>query len=283
MSPDCDGRSMESSYWAIIPAYNESATIRGIVSRALQHVSNIVVVDDGSTDHTAQALIDLPITLLRHEHNMGKAASLWDGCRYAIDHGAGGLITLDADGQHAPEDIPTLRSIASVYPDHLVIGARRRDQRRLSYKRYLANCVADFWISWAAGTPFEDSQSGFRLYPVSLFTNMTIPYGRTRSFVFESEILIEAMRSGYRTVAVDIGVVPRAESRASYFLPIVDIARITIMVGGKLLSKGMYLKGLYRSLMSRPLIHTYGSDLQAQEANASPLCSSSFDVSKAER
>jgi len=80
--------------------------------------------------------------------------------------------------------------------------------------------------------------------------------------VFESEILIEAVRSGYRCVAVAIGVLPRAEARASYFLPVVDIARITIMVGGKLLSRGMYLGGLYRSLRYRPLMHVTNVGMQ---------------------
>jgi glycosyltransferase involved in cell wall biosynthesis len=254
VSRGCEGWG-HSSYWVVIPAYNESAMIRGVVERALAHVPNVIVVDDGSTDDTGRALAGLPITLLRHEQNMGKAASLRTGCRYAINQGACGLITLDGDGQHAPEDIPTLLSTAFSYPDYLIIGARRREERRLTYKRYIANCVADFWISWAAGTPFEDTQSGFRIYPISLFKQLSLSCGKSRSFVFESEILIEAVRSGYRCVAVVIGVLPRAEARASYFLPVVDIARITIMVGGKILSKGLYLGGLYRSLRYRPLMH----------------------------
>jgi len=261
VSRDCEG-SEHSSYWLVIPAYNESATIRGVVERALMHVPHVIVVDDGSTDDTAHALAGLPITVLRHEQNMGKAASLWTGCQYAISQGACGLITLDGDGQHAPEDIPTLLSTAYAYPDHLIIGARRREQRCRTYKRYLANCVADFWISWAAGAPFEDTQSGFRIYPISLFRKITLACGKSRSFVFESEILIEAVRSGYRCVAVAIGVLPRAEARASYFLPVVDIARITIMVGGKLLSRGMYLGGLYRSLRYRPLMHVTNVGMQ---------------------
>ena len=127
MSRDCEVRS--THYWVVIPAYNESATIRGVVERALMHVPHVIVVDDGSTDDTAHALAGLPITVLRHEQNMGKAASLWTGCQYAISQGACGLITLDGDGQHAPEDIPTLLSTAYAYPDHLIIGARRREQR----------------------------------------------------------------------------------------------------------------------------------------------------------
>lgn len=283
MRPEKSEPSKDSSYWLIIPAYNESATIRGVVTRALLHAPNIIVVDDGSRDRTSHTLDGLPITLLKHERNMGKAASLWKGFQYAIERGARGLITLDGDGQHAPEDIPKLLSTAALYPEHLIIGARRRDQRCQTYKRYAANCVADFWISWAAGTSFEDTQSGFRIYPVSLFKDITIPHGKTRSFVFESEILIEAMRAGYGAVAVVIGVLPRAESRPSYFSPVVDIARITIMVGGKLLSKGMYLPGLYKSLTSRPFIHTRPSDLLEEQTNETGLYGSRLDTHEAER
>ena len=160
-------------------------------------------------------------------------------------------MTLDGDGQHAPEDIPRLLAEAAVYPDHVIIGARRRDQRRAAFWRYVANRVADFWISWAAGYSLADSQSGFRVYPASLLSCVKIKHGKARSFVFESEILIEATRSGYRSLAVPIEALRRPGTRPSYFRPVLDIARITCMVGWKLISRGMYPIGLYRSLFGR--------------------------------
>ena len=137
---------------------------------------------------------------------------------------------------------------AVCHPDHVIIGARRRGQRRAALRRYVANCVADFWISWAAGYPFEDSQSGFRVYPASLLRSVKIKHGKARSFVFESEILIEATRLGYRSLPVSIEALRHPGARPSYFRPVLDIARITRMVGWKLISRGMYPIGLYRAL-----------------------------------
>jgi hypothetical protein len=111
--------------------------------------------------------------------------------------------------------------------------------------------VADFWISWAAGYSFADSQSGFRVYPATLLNRVKIKHGKARSFVFESEILIEATHSGHRTLAVPIEALRRPGARSSYFRPVLDIARITCMVGWKLISRGMYPIGLYRSLFGQ--------------------------------
>ena len=235
-------------YWVVIPAYNEAATIREVATRAIRQIKNVIVVDDGSTDGTAEALIGLPLAVLRNPTNCGKAASLWRGFQQALTAGASGIVTLDGDGQHAPEDIPKLLAEAACHSDYVIIGARSPDQRRAALQRYVANRVADFWISWAAGYAFADSQSGFRVYPASLLDHVKIEHGKNRSFVFESEVLIEATRSGHRSMAVPIRALRFPGARPSYFRPVLDIARITCMVGWKLISRGMYPIGLYRAL-----------------------------------
>ncbi len=265
-------------YWVVIPAYNEAATIGDVASRAIRQCTHVIVVDDGSTDGTAEALIDLPVTLLRNPTNCGKAASLWRGFQQAMTAGAAGVVTLDADGQHAPEDIPRLLAEAVFYPDYVIIGSRRRDQRRAAFWRYIANRVADFWVSWAAGCAFADSQSGFRVYPASLLSRVQIAHEKTRSFVFESEILIEAMRSGHRSLAVPIEALLRPGSRPSYFRPVLDIARITCMVGWKLISKGMYPIGLYRSLFGQSFVSSEHRAVEEQVYASIPSVSPvSFD------
>jgi glycosyltransferase involved in cell wall biosynthesis len=241
-----------AQYWVVIPAYNEAATIRDVAWRTLRQIKNVIVVDDGSTDGTAEALVGVPVAVLRNPTNCGKAASLWRGFQQALAAGASGVVTLDGDGQHAPEDIPRLLAEANRHPSHVIIGARRRDQRRAVFWRYVANRVADFWISWAAGYSFEDSQSGFRVYPPSLLRHVEINHGKVRSFVFESELLIEAARAGHRSLAVPIEALRRPGARPSYFRPVLDILRITRMVGWKLLSSGMNPIGLYRSLCGPP-------------------------------
>jgi glycosyltransferase involved in cell wall biosynthesis len=247
-------------YWVVIPAYNEAATIRDVASRALRESTNVIVVDDGSTDGTAEALVGLPVAVLRNPTNCGKAASLWRGFQQALAAGASGVVTLDGDGQHEPEDIPRLLAEAASHPNYVIIGARRRDQRRAAFWRYVANRVADFWISWAAGYSLADSQSGFRVYPASLLSSVKIKHGKARSFVFESEILIEATRLGYRSLPVPIEALRRPGARPSYFRPVLDIARITYMVGWKLISRGMYPIGLYRSLFGQASYQSRGGD-----------------------
>ncbi|HEV8106332.1 MAG TPA: glycosyltransferase family 2 protein, partial [Burkholderiales bacterium] len=152
----------------VIPAYNEVATIRNVAERTLAQLPEVIVVDDGSTDGTADTLAGLPVTLVRNPRNLGKAASLWRGISLAIAEGAEAVVTLDADGQHRPEDIPRLLEAHRADPRALVIGARLHEGDRIPAERYYANRFANFWISWAAGQRVEDSQSGFRIYPAPL-------------------------------------------------------------------------------------------------------------------
>jgi len=231
----------------VIPAYNEVATIRDVVLRTLQQCPAVIVVDDGSTDGTSEAVDGLPVQLLRNAHNQGKAAALWRGAEAARAIGVEAVVTLDADGQHAPEDIPRLVAAAEKHPQHIVIGARLADTGGIPRARFIANRIAAFWVSWACGQRLTDSQSGFRVYPAELFRTLRVPHGRARSFVFESEILIEAARHGHRCVLVPITALYKPGLRASHFRPVLDIVRITRMIAWKLASRGLYLQGLYRA------------------------------------
>lgn len=239
------GNEVRSAYWVVIPAYNEAATVRDVVARSQRYCRHVVLVDDGSSDGTAAMVAGLEVTVLRNEENLGKAGSLWRGFQYAMARGAAGVVTLDADGQHAPEEIPLLLEASLKRPDAFIIGARRRDQRKTSIWRYAANRVADFWISWAAGRSIDDSQSGFRVYPSSFLQNLHVAHGKSRSFVFESEALIEAGRSGITIATIPVGVALRGGPSPSHFRPVLDILRITRMVAWKILSWGFYPKGLY--------------------------------------
>jgi len=233
---------------AVIPAYNEAATIRSLVERVLKIVPSVVVVDDGSTDATAARLDDLPVALLRNPSNLGKSASLCKGFDYALARGARYVVTLDGDGQHRPEDIRRLLAAAERHPGSIVIGARLHDRQNFPAQRYYANQFARFWISWAAGYPIADTQSGMRLYPSALLARLEPREVSRKRFVLESEILIAAARHGVRSVAVPIPGIYPAHARPSHFRPVHDIARIVVMLAGRLLMRGMYLGGLWRSL-----------------------------------
>lgn len=231
----------------VIPALNESATIRGIVERALPEVKRIIVVDDGSSDGTSAALHGLPITVLRNDKNSGKAASLRRGMVRALADGASVVLTLDADGQHQPEDIPRLVAAHLEHPEAIIVGARLREKNRIPRIRYLANRFANFWIAWAAGYPISDSQSGFRLYPATLLSAIDIAHDTSPGFVFESAVLINAAQAGVTSVAVGIPAIYHKGVRPSHFRPIVDAYLIARMVTWKLLSRGFNIPGLIRS------------------------------------
>jgi glycosyltransferase involved in cell wall biosynthesis len=235
----------------VIPAFQEAATIAALVARLRAALPGVVpvVVDDGSTDGTDAIAAAAGAELLCAPGNEGKGAALRRGMRAALARGAAFVATLDGDGQHRPEDIPRLAALAR--PDRIVIGSRRGAAGQPAARRR-ANRVADFWISWAAGHPVADSQSGFRIYPAAALVDLARYEGRARRFSFESEILIDSARRGITTVAADIpALYDGTLQRASHFRPVADIAGIVMMVAGKLLARGMDPAGLYRSLSGR--------------------------------
>ena len=233
---------------AVIPAYNEAATIRGVASRTLAQLADVIVVDDGSTDGTAAALAGLPLTVISNQENLGKGASLWRGFAVALAKGAEAVITLDGDAQHCPEDIPRLLQACQAHPGRVVIGARVQHREQVPALRGFANRFANFWVAWAAGCALSDSQSGFRVYPSALLRQVKVAHGRGARFAFESEILIEAGRAGFRFAAVPIAALYPTDARASHYRAAVDTARIVRMIAWKLLSRGLDLPALVRSL-----------------------------------
>lgn len=239
----------------VIPAYNEAATIRGLAERALAQCEQVIIVNDASQDDTAGQLEGLPVTLLENDQNLGKAGSLWRGMLYAMELGAEQIVTMDGDGQHRPEDIPRLLNAARQFSGQIVIAARDMSGSHVPAGRRRSNKVANFWISWAAGYRIEDSQSGFRVYPAMLIRNLEINVARDRSFVFESEVLIEAATMGVKSVPVVVDAIYEPGQRASHFRPVLDIVRITRMVAWKLIRQGMAPIGLARSLGWLPVDH----------------------------
>lgn len=235
----------------VIPAYNEAATIRDVVTASLAQCDEVIVVDDCSVDTTSDELDSLPVTLLRNEQNAGKAASLWRGMQAALEKGCEAVITLDGDGQHNPADIPKLINASQRLPQHVVIAARLANRENAPKARLFANNFADFWVSWAAGQWVHDSQSGFRLYPAALLREVVNESQLRHGFVFESEILIEGARHGYPVVSVPIESIYRHGARASHFRPVADITLIVRMNAWKLIKWGLYPVGLWRALRTR--------------------------------
>ena len=133
---------IKNKYAIVIPAYNESNTIRDIVERSIKQCKIVIVVDDGSTDDTIKKIDDLPILLIKHKENKGKAASLWDGFKLALQKDIDFIVTLDGDAQHNPEDVHLLIKEREKHINNIIIGARLSDKTLIPAKRYYANKIA---------------------------------------------------------------------------------------------------------------------------------------------
>lgn len=238
----------------VIPALNEALRIREVVVAALVECAQVIVIDDGSDDGTAQCIADLPVTVLRHARRMGKGASLRDGFAAALRRGARAIVTMDGDGQHWAGDIPRLLAAANRHPGHVVIGARLRRRSQQPLHRRLANAFADWGIAWGTGYQIADSQSGQRLYPAAVAALHEVP---GEDFVFEAQILISAAQQlGTRCVSVPIESRYRCahsdeQFRASHFKPLRDFSRITGHIVRGVLRRGG-IAALYRRIRANP-------------------------------
>lgn len=238
-----------TSVAVVVPAYNEALTIRGIAERVLElPIARLIVVDDGSSDGTASEIAHLDLEILTNPVNQGKGLSLLRGLHHAHQAGYSAVITLDADGQHRPEDIPRLLEQHRRSPDKIVIAARVHGRHKAPPMRRFGNVFADFWISWACGQPVKDSQSGFRLYPSALFDRVTTSASREAGFVFESEILIDAALGGFGSIGIPIDTLYHATGRRSHYQPWPDTWAIVRMIAGKLRRQGFSPRHLWRSL-----------------------------------
>ena len=247
-------RSAWDRVWIVIPAFDEAATIRVLAEAALALCPRVVVVDDGSRDGTAERVADLPLTLLRHDENRGKAASLRSAFAHALRHDAEAAITLDGDGQHDPADLPRLLAAWRAHPGRMVIGSRLHDRAAFPPSRWFGNRFACFWISWAAGHTIADSQTGLRVYPRSVMTLALDGGAPSDRFTFESEILIEAARRGIHTVSVPIESRYEEDRRASHFRPLRDVSRITRMIAWRLIRGGFMPRNYWRARTVPPVI-----------------------------
>jgi glycosyltransferase involved in cell wall biosynthesis len=185
---------------ALIPAYDEGRGIGPVVREAARHLP-VVVVDDGSADDTVEQAERAGAHVLRQVPNQGKGAALRAGFRHALELGVDAVVTLDADGQHDPTEIPRfLDAFTSDPRPELVIG--RRNFRRMPPSRRLANVLGRRLFSWAVGQDIPDNQSGYRLVGRRLMAD-TIE-SREGGFEFEIEMIATCLRRRYGLAWVPI-------------------------------------------------------------------------------
>jgi len=204
----------------LIPAYNEAKAIGQVVSAACKVMESVVVVDDGSQDGTAQIAEDAGAFVIRYEVNRGKGAALKTGFQYALDHGYDALITMDSDGQHAVDDIPTFLKAYDERGSGIILGSRMHDISTMPVIRRFTNKLTSLVGSLLARQRLSDSQSGFRLISTDVFRAVEL---ETSGYEMESEILIKASRAGFRISSVPIKTIYGEE--VSKINPVVDTCR----------------------------------------------------------
>lgn len=211
--------SDSASLLAIIPAYNESAHIGGVVRAALAHLP-VLVIDDGSTDDTAAQARSAGAQVLVQSPNQGKGAALLRGFSAALEAGAEAVITLDADGQHDPAEIPAFLQRWNETRADLIIG--QRDFRHMPPVRRLSNTLGTALFSWAAGQRIADNQSGYRLISRRLLRRLLEQPGEERGFEFEVEMIVRCIQFGFKLDWVNIRTIYAGEK--SHIRPLAHLA-----------------------------------------------------------
>ena len=198
--------SSERPILALIPAYEEGPRIGAVVEAARRHLP-VVVVDDGSTDDTADRARTAGATVLRQEPNAGKGAALRAGFRHALDAGAPAVVTLDADGQHDPAEIPAFLQRFGERRAELIIG--QRDLRSMPPVRRLSNTVGGLALAVALGRSVPDNQSGYRLIGRTLMRALLD--SDESGFEFEVEMIARCLALGLPLDSVPIRTIYAGE------------------------------------------------------------------------
>jgi len=207
----------------LIPAFNAVRTVAGVVRECKSVAADVLVVDDGSADATGSAAAAAGAHVLRHPKNRGKGAALKTGFVYALENGYDAVITLDADGQHLPREIPKFLACRGETRADLIIGGRAHLFDQMLPRRRLANRFSAWSIAKASKTGITDSQSGFRLYSARLLRAVKL---RSDGFDLESEVIVRAGCDGFGviTTPIDLGFVDGLST--SHYKPLSDSLRI---------------------------------------------------------
>jgi len=189
---------------ALIPAFNEAATIARVVTGLAPHVAAICVVDDGSTDGTAEAARQAGADVLRNPGGRGKGEAVRAGLARVLAGDCTHVLLLDGDMQHLPEEAPVLIATALRTGADVVLGERRFDRRAMPASRYHANRIGSLALSKFVGVQIRDTQCGFRLFKIDALRGLRL---RARGYDIETEMLVKLTRQGARIASVPVTAV----------------------------------------------------------------------------
>jgi glycosyltransferase involved in cell wall biosynthesis len=210
----------------IVPTYNNEKTLKRVLDSVLQFTSNIIIVNDGSTDTTSEILAAYSqLVQIHHTKNSGKGIALRNGFKKAIELDYHYAITIDSDGQHFASDIPNFIEAIEKDPNALLIGSRNMTHDDVPKKSSFGNKFSNFWFWFETTIRLEDTQSGYRLYPLQLIPKNYF----TNKFEFEIEVIVRSAWKGIPVKNIPIQVLYDPTERVSHFRPFKDFTRISIL------------------------------------------------------
>lgn len=212
----------------LVPTYNNQHALEGVLRDLLTYTDQIIVVNDGSTDSTASILAQFrTVTVLTLPVNRGKGHALQEGFKNAVDREFEYAISIDSDGQHFADDLPVFLNALETNTGALIMGARNMDQENVPGKSNFGRKFSNFWFHFETGQQLQDTQSGYRLYPVQRLKGIRF---FTTKFEFEIEVLVRAAWRDISIIEVPVKVFyPEKEKRVSHFRPIRDFTRISVL------------------------------------------------------
>lgn len=224
------GRLLESDaprVIIVIPVYNHARTLRDVVTRCIKVHDRVMVVDDGSSDGGADILEGLAVDIIRHPKNLGKGVAILSAAKRALKSGMTHMVTVDADGQHDPEDLRHFIPELEAHPDAIIVGKRDFHGAYVPESSRVGRAISNFWLLAETGRSLGDAQSGFRAYPIALFKHLNL---RERRYSFEIEVLVKAAWAGIELREVDISIYyPSPAERVSHFHLFWDNLRLSLL------------------------------------------------------
>ena len=215
----------------LIPTYNNAGTLGRVLSGVLEFTSNIIVVNDGSSDATSLILSEFSsIKVVNLSRNRGKGNALRTGFRKAEELGYSYAISIDSDGQHFPEDLPVFLQALEQRKEGdrelLVVGSRTMDDPSVPDKSSLGNRLSSFWYWVETGIKLNDTQCGYRLYPLRTVNSLKL---FTSRFELEIEVLVKAAWEGVDVKNLPVKVLYDPRERVTHFRPFQDVLRISLL------------------------------------------------------
>jgi len=212
----------------LLPTYNNAASLKAVLDDIFTFTSNIIIVNDGSTDATKAILTDYSsIQVVDYTPNQGKGFALRQGLKAAAAAGYAYAIAMDSDGQHFASDLKVFLEEIQKTPGNLLVGARNMTVDNVPQKSNFGNRFSNFWYWVNTGIKLPDTQSGYRLYPLEKLATKRY---FTKKYEFEIEVLVRASWSGIPVRSVPVSVYyPPAAERVSHFRPFKDFTRISLL------------------------------------------------------